>query len=193
MGRGTPGYSTAHLRPLGQKPTGALPASSGAATHAHITIQASSVGQHSTVQEPQPEQRITLSGEEPKWPTSECRTPSTRTNGWFTSTTSSAALPPAEHAPPAANPSGPSRATNSPGTSPTLSTPKPPAPPNRPSTWRPKRWSHRASTTSGGTTAPTQYGYAVNADTRQARCPSKVNTSSPKPNGNRRATRAATS
>ena len=41
------------------------------------------------------------------------------------------------------------------------------------------------------TTAPTRYGYAVNADTRQARCPSKVNTSSPKPNGNRRATRAA--
>ena len=46
-------------------------------------------------------QRITLSGEEPKWPTSECRTPSTRTNGWFTSTTSSAALPPAEHPCPA--------------------------------------------------------------------------------------------
>ena len=46
----------AHLLPLGQKPTGALPASSCAATHAHITIQASSVGQHSTVQEPQPEQ-----------------------------------------------------------------------------------------------------------------------------------------
>ena len=40
MGRGTPGYSTAHLLPLGQKPTGALPASSCAATHAHITIQA---------------------------------------------------------------------------------------------------------------------------------------------------------
>ena len=133
------------------------------------------------------------SGEEPKWPTSECRTPSTRTNGWFTSTTSSAALPPADHAPPAANPSGPSRATNSPGTSPTLSPPKPPAPPNRPSTWRRKRWSHRASTKPGTATAPTQYGYAVNADTRQARCPSKVNTSSPKPNGNRRATRAATS
>ena len=68
-----------------------------------------------------------------------------------------------------------------------------PAPPNQPSTWRPKRWSHRASTKPGTATAPTQYGYAVNADTRQARCPSQVNTSLPKPNGNPRATRAATS
>ena len=56
MGRGIPGYWAAHLLPLGQKPTGALPASSCAATHAHITIQASSVGQHSAVQEPQPPQ-----------------------------------------------------------------------------------------------------------------------------------------
>ncbi len=56
MGRGTPGYSTAHLRPLGQKPTSALPASSCAATHARITIQARSVDRHSAVEEPQPQQ-----------------------------------------------------------------------------------------------------------------------------------------
>ena len=56
MGRGTPGYSTAHLLPLGQKPTSAGPASSCAATHAHPTTQASSIDQHSAVQEPQPQQ-----------------------------------------------------------------------------------------------------------------------------------------
>ena len=128
MGRGTPGYSTAHLLPLGQKPTSAGPASSCAATHAHTTTQASSIDQHSAVQEPQPQQCLQHLEknhlEKNQWRRTKMAdikmpTTSTKTNGWSTSTTSGAALPPAAPAPDAANPPGPSRATNSPGTSPT--------------------------------------------------------------------------
>ena len=193
MGRGTPGYSTAHLRPLGQKPTSAGPASSCAATHAHITTQASSVGPtlhrpgtSTTAMSPRLEKN-----QNGRRQNAVCPRPGP--------TAGSRQRRPARRCRrlrmPRRRPSrlGQAGRRTLPALRPTLSPPKPPAPPNRPSTWRPKRWSHRASTTSGRTTAPTQYGYAVNADTRQARCPSKVNTSSPKPNGNRRATRAATS